>query len=118
MKLGGKCKIVHKIISKIIYDIPPVEYEVSVGDEGPSNCDAYQENEFIELFVDFSTFNMIPLSRHDDDPDVHDTDLIESQCHPISPLVNDEDSFTDDGDHSKESNSMDDDIANDDIELD
>ncbi|KAB1213364.1 hypothetical protein CJ030_MR5G003566 [Morella rubra] len=65
MKFSGHWKIVQKITSRNTYDIPPIEEKASKNGEGPSNREAYQENESIKLFVDFSSFDMIPLTRND-----------------------------------------------------
>lgn len=41
--------------------------------------EAYQKNEIVFLFVDFTTFNMISLSRYDADLLVHVIDDIETR---------------------------------------
>ncbi|KAB1209741.1 hypothetical protein CJ030_MR6G001840 [Morella rubra] len=50
-----------------MYSISPIEEEASECGEGPSNHEAKQENESIELFVDCSLFDLVPFTINDDD---------------------------------------------------
>ncbi|KAB1200956.1 hypothetical protein CJ030_MR0G005505 [Morella rubra] len=68
---------------------------------------AYQENESVSLFVDFSNFNMIPLSSHDINLHLHVTDDTKTRHHATSISNSDEESCDDseDSDSSEESDS-------------
>lgn len=76
MKLGNHWKIFQKISPRNTYDISLIEDEVSEDGERPANREAYQENESIELFLDFCTFDMILSSKNDVNPYV-----------PITPRI-------------------------------
>ncbi|KAB1200954.1 hypothetical protein CJ030_MR0G005503 [Morella rubra] len=58
---------------------------------------AYQENESVSLFVDFSNFNMIPLSSHDINLHLHVTDDTKTRHHATSISNSDEESCDDTG---------------------
>ncbi|KAB1215851.1 hypothetical protein CJ030_MR4G010935 [Morella rubra] len=66
--------------------------------------EAYQGNESVSLFVYFSNFNMIPLSRHDVDPLLHVTDDTKSRRCATSISDSDDESCDDseDSDSSEE----------------
>lgn len=68
MKLGNHWKIVQKISPRNTYDISLIEDEVSEDGERPANREACQENESIELVLDFCTFDMISSSKNGVNP--------------------------------------------------
>jgi hypothetical protein len=102
MKLGGHWKIVQKITPRNTYDIPPIEEEASEDGEGPSNREAYQENESIELFVDFSSFDMIPLTRNDVEAYLPVTDESGPQQREVEGSDDSSESFGEDRSDSEE----------------
>ena len=107
MKLGGYWNIVQKITPRNTYDIPPIEEKASEDREGLSNREAQQENESFELFVDFSSFDMIPLTRNEVKTYVPVTDKSDQQQREVEGTDNSLKSFSEDCSDSEEYDSED-----------
>ena len=68
---GNPWRVVEKFAPRNVYDYIPEADEPHEEVDSPANEEAYQENEVgINLFVDLSQYDMVPLRREDVQPKV------------------------------------------------